>query len=144
MPLIKLSHDEMSQFLNRVPALVGVVGSIRPDGYPHLVPVWYRWDGAKINIWTTDERRWVRNIVENPKVAFAVSEDEVTNTGVSLRGTAEVITSDDPWIHDEARRISRRYIPHEAEMLAYVNRWLELRSMVVITPEKTNAWREVA
>lgn len=42
---------EIDAFLNRSdPPLLGVVGTIDEDGSPHVVPVWYRYDGQAVYI----------------------------------------------------------------------------------------------
>ncbi len=143
MALEKLSPEEMRNFLNRTdPALVGVVGTLGADGFPHLVPVWFRWDDERIHIWTLAARAWVRNAARDDRVAFSVQEDQVSNFGVTLKGRARIVTSDGPWVTDQIWAITRRYIAAEPEAKTYIDRWLHLRTIVSITPEKIHAWRE--
>jgi len=55
--LMAMSPSELHGFLDRTkPALVGVVGTLRKNGSPHVVPVWFRWDGEAVFI-SSDERR---------------------------------------------------------------------------------------
>ena len=143
MALIKLTADELEAFLNRTgPALVGVVGTLGADGYPHLVPVWYRFDGERVHIWTLDTRAWVKNLLRDDRAAFSVQEDQLTNTGVSLKGRAAIRTSGEGWVTDQIGAITRRYVPDEAEARDYIEKWVHLRTIVSLTPEKINAWRE--
>jgi nitroimidazol reductase NimA-like FMN-containing flavoprotein (pyridoxamine 5'-phosphate oxidase superfamily) len=47
------SSEDVRAFLNRSwPTMLGVVGTVRPDGSPHIVPVWYRYDDEFVNIIT--------------------------------------------------------------------------------------------
>ncbi|MGH2524881.1 MAG: pyridoxamine 5'-phosphate oxidase family protein [Anaerolineales bacterium] len=143
MAIKKLNFEEMQTFLNRAdPALVGVVGTLGEGGYPHLVPVWYRYDGERIHIWTLESRTWVQNLVRDNRAAFSVHEHELTSLGVSIKGRAEITTNEGQWVTGEIWRITRRYITDEAEVGPYINKWLHLRTIVSVTPEKISAWRD--
>jgi hypothetical protein len=48
--------------------------SVRVDGRPHLVPVWFVWFEGKIYIGTEPESVKSRNIRRNPKVAVALED----------------------------------------------------------------------
>jgi nitroimidazol reductase NimA-like FMN-containing flavoprotein (pyridoxamine 5'-phosphate oxidase superfamily) len=57
-----MTPDEISSILDQVsPPLLGVIATVRADGSPHAVPVWYSWDGQSVSIWTDRDRAWVRN-----------------------------------------------------------------------------------
>jgi PPOX class probable F420-dependent enzyme len=124
---------EVTDFLER--PLLGVVSTLMADGSPHQVPVWYRWDGERIHIWTHDERLWVRNVLRDPRVAFSVQEPAPPFAAVAMRGQAEV-DHDDP---DEIRRITGRYI-EPAEVEEYVSAWPGLRTLVRIRPAHLRGW----
>jgi PPOX class probable F420-dependent enzyme len=144
MALAKLTPDEIAAFLNRTgPALVGVVGTLGADGYPHLVPVWYRYDGERVYIWTLETRAWVKNLARDDRAAVSVQENELTSTGVSLKGRATIRTSAEAWVTEQIWAITRRYIPDEAEARAYIQNWQHLRTIVSLRPEKINGWRDL-
>ena len=42
------------------------LSSIRPDGAPHLVPIWFVWDGEAIVIRSKPAARKVRNLRQRP------------------------------------------------------------------------------
>ena len=135
-----MSPTQVVSFLDRTdPALLGVVGTLRTDGSPHVVPVWYRYDGAAVYIWSGEERGWVRNIGRDPRVAFSVQELEPPYAAVLMRGAAEFRTSDDEDVRDEIRRITRRYIDGP-EVESYIAGWAHLRTIVAIHPEKITSW----
>ena len=132
--------EKVRAFLDRaLPAMLGVVGTISPDGGPNVVPVWYRYDGERVHIWTHEPRAWVQHLLRDNRVAFSVQEEEPPYGAVLMRGRAEVVTSDGPEVDEEIRRITRRYIP-EAEVESYIQDWLPLRTIVSITPHKIVAW----
>jgi PPOX class probable F420-dependent enzyme len=135
-----MSPSELRAFLGRTaPALLGVVGTLQEDGSPHVVPVWYRYDGEAVSIWSDEGRGWVRNVLRDPRVSFSVQEIEPPYGAVVMHGRAEVETSDDHAIDDEIRRITRRYI-EEPEVESYVAGWSNLRTIVTIHPEAISSW----
>jgi len=134
-----MGPEEISAFLDqRNPALVGVAGTSRADGSPHVVPVWYRWDGDAVRVWTHEERLWVRNLRRDPRIAFSVQETKPPYGAVTMRGRAEIRTGGAD-AEDEIWRITRRYLS-ENEVEGYVTAWSHLRTIVCIHPAAVRAW----
>lgn len=50
--------------------------SVRPDGRPHLVPVWFVWHAGKIFISTEAGSVKSHNLQHNPKVALALEDGQ--------------------------------------------------------------------
>ena len=48
------------------------VASVRPDGRPHLAPVWFAWHADKLYVCTEPGSVKARNISQNPRVALAL------------------------------------------------------------------------
>jgi PPOX class probable F420-dependent enzyme len=48
------------------------LSSVRPDGRPHLVPVWFHWDGERIVAFSKPSARKVGNLRDQPFVMLAV------------------------------------------------------------------------
>ena len=136
-----MNPEELSAFLERRdPALVGVVGTLREDGSPHVVPVWYRWDGESILIWTDDLRVWAKNLRRDPRVAFSVQEMEAPFAAVAVRGQATLTRGDSGEILGQIRRIIERYIPAR-ELPAFLESWLAGPQILVrIEPEVVRSW----
>jgi PPOX class probable F420-dependent enzyme len=137
---MSMNPPEVFAFMNKTnPALLGVVGTLRMDGSPHVIPVWYRYDGAAVHIWSHEGRAWVRNLGRDPRVAFSVQELEPPYAAVLMRGTAEVRTSPGQHVTDEIRRITSRYIERSSAE-AYIAGWANLCTIVTIRPEKITSW----
>lgn len=67
------------------------LGTVRPDGRPHLVPVWYLWDGATILIFSQPGVQKVRNIVHNNQVVLALDTRDEGEDVVIVEGQAELL-----------------------------------------------------
>ena len=107
------------------------LATTRPDGRPHLVPVWGVW---------LDERFWfssyagvkLRNIEENPAVVLTT---ETPREVVILDGTAEVVAED---------ALPARYV--EAFAAKYGPDWSgvgdDAALLVRVSPSVVRAWHE--
>ena len=134
-----LNSEQIQAFLERTgPALLGVVGTLDRHGFPHIVPVWYDYDGTAVYIWTTIERQWVKNLVRDSRVSFAVYEGEPPFAAVVMKGYADIVTGGESMLA-QIRRITRRYVP-KTEVETYMQDWAHLQTTVTITPKKVVAW----
>lgn len=68
------------------------LASVRPDGRPHLVPLWFAWHAGNIYICTEDNSVKVRNIRANPHVALALDHGP---QAVVCEGIATIVPP--PW-----------------------------------------------
>jgi PPOX class probable F420-dependent enzyme len=48
------------------------LSSVQSDGRPHLVPVWFHWDGERIVAFSKPHARKVENLRDQPSVMLAV------------------------------------------------------------------------
>lgn len=48
------------------------LSSVQADGRPHLVPVWFHWDGERIVAFSKPRARKVENLRDQPSVMLAV------------------------------------------------------------------------
>ena len=72
------------------------LSSVRPDGRPHLVPVWFLWDGAGILIFSKPAAQKVRNLRHSPQVMLALDSADEGEDVVLLEGRAELLGDDAP------------------------------------------------
>src|SRR5688572_11877203 len=67
------------------------LSSVRPDGSPHLVPIWFSWDGEAIIVASKPGAQKVRNIRASRRVTLALGEaEEDFDVGI-VEGEAELI-----------------------------------------------------
>lgn len=67
------------------------LSSTRPDGRPHLVPVWFSWDGQSLLIFSKPNNQKIRNLRQNPNVMVSL---EAANQGediVLIEGQATLL-----------------------------------------------------
>jgi PPOX class probable F420-dependent enzyme len=135
-----MSTAELEAFLAQTfPTPLGVIATLRQDGSPHIVPVWFRWGAGAVTIWTTQARAWVRNVLRDPRVAFSVQTFEEPYPAVVMRGRASVTTADDAATIEEIRAITWRYVA-SGSVERYVAGWPDLRTIVTIVPAHIVSW----
>src|SRR3954451_2444905 len=66
------------------------LSSIRPDGRPHIVPVWFWWDGTTILIFSQPEAQKVKNLRHNSRVMLALNTADDGEDVVYLEGEAQL------------------------------------------------------
>ena len=67
------------------------LSTVRPDGLPHLVPVWFAWDGEVITIMSKPGAQKVRNLREHPSAMLALGDAEDDFDVGLLEAAAECI-----------------------------------------------------
>lgn len=117
------------------------LGTVGPDGMPHVVPVWYRYDGqGTFHIGTNTKTRKARNVMGNDRVSFCV--DVGVNApgicGVAGSGRARLIR-DGSSVKAIAERILERYYdtienPSAQELLK------DTDCIIEIVPQSTTMW----
>lgn len=67
------------------------LGSVRPDGRPHLVPVWFLWDGKNILLFSQPDAQKIRNVRLNNNVILALDGTKDGEDVVMFEGKAELL-----------------------------------------------------
>jgi PPOX class probable F420-dependent enzyme len=66
------------------------LSTVRPDGRPHLVPVWFLWDGESILIFSKPDQK-IRNLRGNPAVVVGLDDTATGEDVVMIEGTATLL-----------------------------------------------------
>jgi PPOX class probable F420-dependent enzyme len=59
------------------------------DGHPHVVPVWFWWDGKSFLVYAVSGQK-VRDIQANPNVALHLNSNPAGDDVVRVDGTAKI------------------------------------------------------
>jgi F420H(2)-dependent biliverdin reductase len=103
-------------------------GSVRPDGRPHLAPIWFVWHAGSIFIGTDPISVKSSNIRSNPRVVVALENG--TNP-VICEGSAKPVST--PWTDDLLAAFFQKY---EWDL----NKEDVYNDVIEIVPEKWLAW----
>ena len=67
------------------------LGTVRPDGRPHMVPVWFFWDGETITIYSQPNNQKMRNLQHSTNVTLALNTIDDGDDVVVVEGKAELL-----------------------------------------------------
>ena len=84
-----LAASRIHRFLETEPVVW--VSTVRPDGTPHLVPIWFWWDGEAMLVFSKPDAQKVRNLRANPSVMLALGDAEADFDVGLLEGRAELL-----------------------------------------------------
>lgn len=70
--------------------------TVRSDGQPQSVPVWFWWDGTSFLIFSQPDRQKLRNIGANPRVAINLNSNATGGDVVRVEATAKVLQDAPP------------------------------------------------
>jgi len=129
-------HAHIDRRLRTEPIIWLVTSS--PSGRPHIVPMWFLWDGRMVLLFSLSNTRRLRNIAANSSVVLALEAAGQGYDVVIVEGRATFI--DDPLINgampalvEKYSRVPRRWPPEE---------WAQKFSRTIsVVPTKLTAWK---
>lgn len=88
---IAMSEDEVRQFLGE--QLTAMVATIGPQGFPHVVPMWYSLVDGLVHTWTYRTSQKAVNLTRDPRASVLVEDGDTYDQlrGVMIVGHAEVV-----------------------------------------------------
>ncbi len=110
----EMSDDERRAFLAHG-TRTGKLATVRPDGRPHIAPVWFVLDGDTLVFTTGSATVKGRALHRDPRVSLLVDDETPPFAFVLVEGKAEVSEDADDLLH-WATLIGGRYMgPDQAE-----------------------------
>ena len=95
------------------------LSTVRPDGRPHLVPVWFLWDRQTILFFSQPLAQKVRNLLHRNQVVLALNADDEGEDVVIVEGEATLLPAG----------------PVDATLPAFVAKYARLMARIGTSPE---------
>ena len=102
--------------------------TVRPDGRPHMVPIWFAWYDSKLYGCIKPDSVKAKNLVNNPNVALSLEDG---SSVVICEGTATSVTK--PWPADIQAIFKQKYDWDISTSADY-------SMLVEVTPQKWLTW----
>jgi PPOX class probable F420-dependent enzyme len=113
--------------------------TVRSDGQPQTVPVWFLWDDEGFLIYPQPNRQKLKNISRNPHVGLNLNSDAQGDNVVRLEGTAAI--ADDAPPSSEVPSYVEKYREGIARIGFDVESFARSYSVPVrIRPERWQVW----
>lgn len=90
----------------------GKLATVRADGRPHVVPIWFDLDGDTLYFSTWHSTVKAKNIRRDPRICICVDDERPPFSYAMLEGVAEFVDDKDASLY-WATRIGGRYMGSE-------------------------------
>ncbi|MFB7590156.1 PPOX class F420-dependent oxidoreductase [Streptomyces sp. NPDC056169] len=106
--MTRMTEDQWRAFVS-AGTRTGKLATVRDDGSPHVVPIWFLLDGDDFVFNTGKDSVKGRNLARDPRVSLCVDDDTPPFSFVTLTGRAEL--GEDPVeLRHWAARLGARYM----------------------------------
>lgn len=137
----RMRPDDVSTFL--AAPHVGVLATLRRNGLPYTVPVWFEWDGTAAWITGTYERVWCKQLMHDPRASLCIEamSPMAGHVGMDGRVTLHELPTFDIW--PISKRLVDKYVRRPAGDAAadafFANMRTEHRLLFRLEPETFRA-----
>jgi general stress protein 26 len=111
---------------------------------PHVVPVWFMWDGEYVWISSFVSTRKIRELKKNPRGAVLIESKQKAGKlqAVLMEGTVELVTESRQQVREIASRIYIRYLGPEGIKDPEPQSWLNdpQNLLIKLTPARIISW----
>ena len=119
------------------------IGTVGPDGDPHVVPAWFWWDGERFHIGAQATDRKVADIRRSGRASVEIDGDIRRKRGLLATGPAAIVEG--PEARSEYIRITteqvRRYQPGRPPRETAVRYAADGEPVVIVVePERIISW----
>lgn len=82
----RMSQELLDEFMQQ--PFVGVLASLRQDGRPYTVPIWWLWHEDAIWITGTTSRVWCKQLMRDPRASLCIEAGAPMSGHVGIDGPA--------------------------------------------------------
>ena len=142
----RMKPDFLAEFLEQ--PFVGVIATLRQDGMPYTVPIWWLWNPGEEAFWLTGttNRVWCQQLQKNPRASLCIESGPPMTGHVGVDGHCEAFLPEDFDIWPISRQLAEKYVgrndPANAEAVGafFDNMRTEPRMLFKFTPQ---VWRAI-
>lgn len=110
---------------------------------PHVVPVWFGWDGQSLYISAFNSTRKVKDVIRNPRIAVIVdtSSENPPTRAVLMEGKAQIIT-EPKVVQAWSTKIYTHYMGEEGVKAPEPQSWIvdPENTIIKLIPDKVFVW----
>lgn len=131
-----LTPEQMAEFLER--PLVAVFVTLRANGAPHAIPIWYEYRDGEFLVFTSSTFQRVKNLERDSRAAITIATHDEPYMYVSAEGPVR-ITNDG--VEETGLSIARRYMGERGDQ--FLEDVHDKDSVLLrLTPERILTWVE--
>ena len=131
-----LTPEQLTEFLQR--PLVAVFVTLRANGSPHAIPIWYEYVDGAFLVFTSSRFQRVKNLERDSRAAITVSTHDEPYMYVSAEGSVAVTSEG---VEETGLSIARRYMGERGDQ--FLKDVSDENSVILrLTPERILTWVE--
>lgn len=140
----RMSPELLEQFLAQ--PHVGVLATLRRDGRPYTVPIWWLWHEGAIWLTGTTNRVWCKQLRHDPRASLCIEAGAPQPGHVGIDGHVTVLELPEFDIWPISRMLAEKYVGRgdpangEAVERFYANMRTEPRILMRLDP---GVWRAI-
>lgn len=138
----QMTSDERRGFLLSR-ARTASLATVRPDGSPHVAPVWFDLDGDAVVFTTWHTTVKARNMRRDARVGLCVDDEAPPFAFVVIEGEAE-LADGHPDLRYWATRIAGRYVGEELAGSYGERNGVEGELLVRVAPTRITAYHNIS
>ncbi len=141
--------NELDAFLDR-PHLARLATADPITLQPHVVPVWYGWDGQSLWISAFRSTRKVKELMRNPRCSIVIDVDEADSSSgnspairaVLMEGEAELVTHPQHLLEEKTTWVYTRYLGPQGVLAVDPQSWIKdpENLLIKLTPRLVKTW----
>lgn len=139
----RMSDEKQEAFLQQ--PITGVIATLRKDGMPYTVPVWWLWRDGEIWVTGTYSRVWCKQLLKDPRASLCIEAGRPNSGHIEFDGYVEAKELPDFDIWPISRELAEKYVgrgdPGNAAAVEafFTNMKTEPRLLFRLEPEVTRA-----
>lgn len=138
-----MAPDEIQSFLMHG-TRTGKLATVRADGRPHVVPVWFVMDGDDMIFMTWHTAVKAKNMQRDNRVTISVDDDTPPYAFIMFEGTAEILEITDEEKLAWSTQIGGRYMGEDRAEEYGKRNAVEGEFVIRVTPTKIIAKADLA
>lgn len=139
----RMKPDVFEEFLRQ--PHVGVISTLRQDGMPYTVPIWWLWKDGAVWITGTYSRVWCQQLLKDPRASLCIEALAPVSGHVGFDGLCTAFERPAFDIWPISRELATKYVgrgdPANAEAVEkfFANMQTEPRLLFRLDPQVTRA-----
>lgn len=136
-PESQMNPEEINKFLEG--PWTARLACVRPDGKPHVIPVWQSWDGSRFTVIAWQGSQWAEYLLQNPSVSLTIDEPWPPFRRVTARGSATTLPepANQAELQKLVQQLGKRYLGASASTLKAEN----VQQVFKIKAEALRGWQ---
>ena len=132
-----MASDVLEEFLRQ--PHIGVLATLRRDGRPYTVPIWWLWHEGAFWLTGTTSRVWCRQLQHDSRASLCIEALQPLPGHVGVDGVIEAKELPEFDIWPISRQLVDKYVPDDPDAF-FANMQTEPRLLFRLIPE---VWRAI-